>query len=143
MKASPHYGYIKDGRLQADTFREALRALDGKAVALTVEEYREKRSNQANRYYHGIVVDLIHRALIDGGWEITREGTHEMLKFRFLRVDKPIGNDGEYVTLVRSTTELDRQEFGDYIEACVRFAAEYLGVVIPPPMEQMQIDEAA
>ncbi len=142
MKGAQHFASFKDGKLQCQSFAAAVRefAAKGCAVVLTIEEYRDKRSNQANRYYWGIVVDTIHRALKESGWEITKEGTHEMLRFRFLREDRPIGEDGEFVTTVRSTTELDRQEFGDYIEACCRFAAEYLNTVIPAPNEQVAME---
>lgn len=142
MKLVQHYASFKDGKLRCPSFATAVRefAAKGCAVVLTIEEYRDKRSNQANRYYWGIVIDTIHRALKESGWEITKEGTHEMLRFRFLREDRPIGEDGEFVTTVRSTTELDRQEFGDYIEACCRFAAEYLNVVIPGPNEQVAME---
>lgn len=142
MKADKHYGYFRDGKLKADTFKEALRRLTGKPVVLTVSEFRETRSNQANRYYWGVVVELIHDALNDAGWEVTKEGTHDMLKFRFLREDKPIGNDGEFITTIKSTSELDTMEFGEYIEHCVRFAAEYLNTVIPPPGEQQELKAA-
>ena len=142
MKQVQHYASFKEGKLRCPSFASAIRefAAKGCAVVLTIEEFKDKRSNQANRYYFGVVVDLIHRALKESGWDITKEGTHELLRFRFLRENRPIGEDGEFVTTVRSTTELDRQEFGDYIEACCRFAAEYLNVVIPAPNEQVAME---
>ena len=142
MKPVEHFASFKDGKLRCPSFASAIRefAAKGCAVVLTIEEFKDKRSNQANRYYFGVVVDLIHRALKESGWDITKEGTHELLRFRFLRENRPIGEDGEFVTTVRSTTELDRQEFGDYIEACCRFAAEYLNVVIPGPNEQVAME---
>lgn len=136
-----YYGRFVQGKLHADTFRAALRALGarGVPVVLTVEEDKGSRSSQANRYYWGVVVELIHAGLKDLGHEVSREGTHELLKFRFLKEDKPIGSDGEFITTVRSTSELDKEEFGAYIEHCVRFASEYLNVVIPEPGTQMEI----
>jgi hypothetical protein len=139
-----HYGHFdRNGKLQCESFTKELRALKEKGVpvVLTCAEFKEKRSSQANRYYWGICVELIHRALNEGGIEISREGTHELLRVRFLSVDHPIGTDGEFVTRVRSTTELDKEEFGAYIERCVQFASEYLNVVIPPPGEQMSLIE--
>ena len=100
---------------------------------------KPKRSSPANRYYWGVVVELIYLALKDTGWEVNREGTHELLRVRFLSEDKPIGNDGEFVTRVKSTTELDSVEFGTYIERCKQFAAEYLNTVIPEPNEQLTL----
>jgi len=143
MKGVEHYGSFKNGKLVAGTFADAVRELSRKdcSVVLTIAEFRDKRSNQANRYYWGIVVEIIYRALKESGWEITREGTHEMLRFRFLREDRPLGEHGdEFVTTVKSTTELDRDEFRAYIERCVQFAAEYLNVVIPPPLVQEKLE---
>lgn len=141
--ASPiqHYGTFANGKLQANTFTAALRALSerGVPVVLTVEEFKVKRSNPQNRYYYGVVVALIANALRESGWEITNDGTHEMLKFRFLKEDRPIGDDGEFITTVKSTAELDKEDFGVYMDKCIRFAAEYLNLVIPEPGEQMQL----
>lgn len=142
MKPLKYHGYFDaSGKLQASAFVAALNDLKARRVpvVLTVEELKDKRSNQANRYYWGVVVELIYRALKESGWETTREGTHDMLKYRFLKEDKPLGGDGEFVTIVRSTTELDVQEFGAYIEHCIRFAAEYLNVVIPEPGTQQRL----
>ena len=140
-KQVKHYGYFRDGKLHADTFTAALRGLKERSVpvVLTVAEDKGSRSSQANRYYWGVVVELIHAGLKDAGHELTREGTHELLKFRFLKEDRPIRKDGEFVTFVKSTTELDKEEFGAYLEHCIRFAAEYLNVVIPEPGEQMEL----
>lgn len=148
MKPRFYGHWSAEGKLQAASFWSALNGFRSRSVPviLTVEEDKGKRSNQANRYYRGVVVYLIAEALRDAGWEpaeCSHEAVHEMLKYRFLKVDKPIGNDGEFVTRVKSTTELDKEEFGAYIEHCVRFAAEYLNVVIPPPMEQTKLDIAA
>lgn len=139
MKPERHFGYIKNGKLHADSFKAALRDLNGRALVLTVAEFRNTRSNPQNRYYWGVVVYMIRQALVESGWEITHEATHETLKFRFLKEDRPVGKDGEFITTVRSTTDLDTQEFSDYVEKCIQFAAEYLNVVIPPPLEQTKL----
>lgn len=140
-KQTKHYGYFRDGKFHADTFKAVLRGLKERnvPVVLTVAEDRGSRSSQANRYYWGVIVELIHAALKESGWEVSREGTHDLLKFRFLKEDRPLGTDGEFVTFVKSTTELNREEFGAYLEHCIRFAAEYLNVVIPEPGTQMEL----
>jgi hypothetical protein len=143
MKGVQHHGFWdKAGKLQCESFTKELRALKDKGVpvVLTVAEFKEKRSSPQNRYYWGCVVDTIHKALKESGWEISAEGTHELLRVRFLSEDHPIGNDGEFVTRVRSTTELDREEFGIYLEKCQQFAAEYLNVVIPEAGQQVAME---
>lgn len=144
MKPIRHHGYFRDGKLHADTFTAALRGLKerGVPVVLTVDEWKDKRSNPQNRYYRGVICELIGDALKDSGWEpkeCSNDAVHAMLKLRFLKEDRPIGKDGEFLTVVKSTTELDKEEFGAYIEHCIRFAAEYLNVVIPEPGQQMEL----
>lgn len=127
------------GKLKCSAFVEWLAAPGRESVTIIASDTKPKRSTPANRYYWGVVVELIYLALKDTGWEVNREGTHELLRVRFLSEDKPIGNDGEFVTRVKSTTELDSVEFGTYIERCKQFAAEYLNTVIPEPNDQLTL----
>ena len=78
------------------------------------------RSNGQNKYYFGVVVDMISE---ETGNE--PEETHELLKMRFL---KPMGK--------RNTTELTTQEFKIYIERIQIWAAQTLNIVIPDPNEK-------
>lgn len=147
-----HYAYFdKSGKLQCESFRLALAAMKSKGeangkpvdIVITLEELRNKRSSRANRYYWGVVVDLIARGLKDLGWEPSKcraEEVHEMLKREFLTVDEHV-RDGLFLRRTRSTKELDTKEFQEYLEHCCRFSAENLGVVIPPPGEQLEIEE--
>lgn len=130
---------MERGKLKCSAFVEWLAAPGRESVTIIASDTKPKRSSPANRYYWGVVVELIYLALKDTGWEVNREGTHELLRVRFLSEDKPIGNDGEFVTRVKSTTELDSVEFGTYIERCKQFAAEYLNTVIPEPNEQLTL----
>lgn len=137
-----HYGYFHKttGKLQCESFTTALAALKAKGVAIVLqcEEFKEKRSNPQNRYYHGVVVDLVRRGLKDLGWEpkaCSAEAVHEMLKREFLTVDEHV-KDGVFLKRTRSTTELDTAQFGEYLELCKQWAAENLGVAIPDPGEQ-------
>ncbi len=137
-----HFGYFHKttGKLQCESFTTALAALKAKGVAIVLqcEEFKEKRSNPQNRYYHGVVVDLVRRGLKDLGWEpkaCSAEAVHEMLKREFLTVDEHV-KDGVFLKRTRSTTELDTAQFGEYLELCKQWAAENLGVAIPDPGEQ-------
>lgn len=145
MKAIKHHGYFKDGRLHADTFKRDLDLYRerGVPVVLTVAEWKQTRSNQANRYYWGVVIPCIQSGLKEGGLtasEASTENVHLMLKARFLKQDKPIGNDGEFITIIPSTSTLSTDEFSQYIEHCVQFAAEYLNVIVPDPGNQVTLE---
>ena len=143
-KAAKHYGHFLNGKLQCESFARHMADLAklGGTVVLTAEPFRGKRSNDANGYYWKVVIGVIREGMKDAGFdpsECRPDAVHAMLKYRFLKVDKPIGSDGEFVTLVRSTTELNTEEFGQYLEHCVQFAAEYLNTIIPPPGEQVEM----
>lgn len=139
-----HYAYYdKQGKLQCESFKAAMAALKVKGVPIVLqcEEFKERRSNPQNRFYFGIVVDLVRRGLKDLGWEpktCSAEAVHEMLKREFLTVDEHV-RDGVFLKRTRSTTELDTAEFSQYLEHCKQFAAENLGVLIPDPNEQLEL----
>lgn len=139
MSKAKFYGYMENGVFQCRAFWDWMNAPGRESVTVTVSDTKPKRSSPQNAYYWAVVVELIFLALKEGGLEVNREGTHELLRVRFLSEDKPLGADGGFVTRVRSTTELDTLEFGTYLERCKQFAAEYLNVVIPEPNEQMSI----
>ena len=73
------------------------------------------RSDQQNKYYHGVVVKMISDHL---GYE--KDEMHEVLKKQFK---------------VESTAKLKSAEFKEYVENIVRWAASDLGLPIPDPSE--------
>jgi len=87
------------------------------------------RSEQQNRYYWGVVVDLL---AVNTGY--TPDEMHEALKFKFLRVRREKLPD-----TVRSTARLTKDEFCEYIEGIQRWAAVEMGVVIPDPDSVMLV----
>jgi hypothetical protein len=140
MKPEQHYGYYKDGRWHLDSFKDALRALQSKPVVLTVHEFVDKRSLQANNYYWK-VMEWMGEGLKDLGWEpkkCSKEAVHKMMAAEFLTIDEHV-KDGVFLKRTRSTTELDKQEFAAYLEHVIQYAAENVGIIIPPPGEQMEI----
>lgn len=99
-----------------------------------------RRSNQQNRYYWGLVVPMIRKGIKELGTDLTHEETHEFLKSRFNKDELVNPGTGEMVEIPLSTTRLTKSEFGEYIENIQRFASEFLGLVIPDPGEQMMIE---
>jgi hypothetical protein len=112
-------------RLPADQrrgFDAWLQTLTGERVTVTVEKYRDRRSTRANRYYFGVVVKLLAEHC---GYEV--DEMHETLAMKFLRIaDCPVTGAPRRQRTPKTST----QEFSNYVEACIRLAAE-LGVVIP------------
>jgi hypothetical protein len=81
------------------------------------------RSAQQNRYYWGVVVDLLS---VHTGY--TPDEMHEALKWKFLIIHR----DGLPDT-VKSTAKLTIYEFMEYIDNIQKWAARDMGCVIPDP----------
>lgn len=125
-----HFGHVSpEGKLELDApvvFKLAIRELAGKPVEITVKQKRNKRSDRANRFYFGVVVKLMAEHC---GYEV--DEMHEALAFRFLRIeDDPLTGSPRR----KRTPATDTKEFAEYVEACMRFGAEF-GVYIPEPGE--------
>lgn len=112
-------------------FKNVFRSFEGKRVTLTVGRYRKPRSDMENRYYWGVVVNMISDAM----GESDKEYVHEILKSLFLEEVKykTVGDRQIKLKRVKSTTELSTVEMESYMESIRRWAASFLGVVIPEP----------
>ncbi len=85
-------------------YRKALLSLEDKEIEVTVGKKRKTRSNEQNRYYHGIVVKLISEHT-----GFTPAETHEVLKSKFLKEFITFKNKDYEIT--KSTTRLTTKEF--------------------------------
>jgi hypothetical protein len=122
------YRLVLDDRA---AFLRYLRQFQGDEVALTVKKHRHSRSLQANAYYFGVVVKLLSEW---SGYEL--DEMHECLAMRFLRIeDDPITGAPRR----KRTPKCNSAEFAEFVDQCIRFAAEQ-GVVIPEPHH---VDDAA
>lgn len=131
-----YHGRVDGGKLilPGHKIRLEAKVFDGKEIELTIRKKRKRRSDPQNRYYFGVVVEMVRIGLKDMTGEIfNSDEAHDFLKMRFLK--RPLADtNGEQIgEKVLSTTKLDTIEFSEYIEQCCAFAAEYLGISIPPP----------
>jgi len=134
--------YVKDGRLRivwARHFKEDVARLEGKRLTITIEQRRKKRSIEQNAYYWGVVVSMIQEGLREVGYYMTKDEAHELVKFKFLR-RKIQNKQGETIETLGSTTNMTTVQFEEYILAVKDWALEYLGVSIPDPNEQMEVE---
>jgi len=115
------------------------RLFKGRDVIVTVQRKRKMRSLDQNAYYWAVIVPHICDAMNDAGELVTRQEVHEFLKFRFLRVQKIDEDAGEIIyEYGRSTSSLKTYEFCLYIDNCIMFGSEYLGITIPLPNEVLE-----
>lgn len=134
----------EDGKLtiiNRKGFLEHIKTLSGKKVVINVVKKISQRSSPQNAYYWSCVIKLVSQGFKELGHDLTKEGVHEFLKNRFLKQEIINPNTGEYIgDRIRSTTELNKSEFADYIAEIQRFAAEYLNIYIPDPNTQTTIN---
>ena len=117
-------------------FDSDLKEFAGKYVFVEVTRKRSTRSDNQNRYYWSGVIPMVRLGLKDLGYKLSIEDTHLFLRNKFL-LEEMVNGDGELIgSRVKSTTELNKMQFGDYISEIQQFSAEYLGVVIPDPETQ-------
>ncbi len=142
MKPILNYtGRVTGGQLKIvhrAKFDAELLHLEGDEVEIEVKK-KKRRSGQLNRYYWGVVVALIQEGMIDQGNDVSRNDVHYYLKYRFNYKELVNKNGGEVIQIPDTTTELTNTQFMEYMEKCKQFAAEFLSVVIPEPMEQLTL----
>lgn len=139
------YGYVKGGKLH---ILNRLRLTQGisemKNCDVQIEiKKKGKRSLPQNAYYWGVVVPEITHRLRELGNDVNGEVVHEYLKGRFNSNRIVVAATGEALDIPKSTTELNKEEFGSYVDRIIQFCAESLDLVIPPPNTQTAMFDVA
>jgi hypothetical protein len=127
------YGFIKDGELKIlnrKRFDSEIKAFPDCDVQITIKK-KGKRSTQQNRYYWGVIVDEIRHELLRRGNRFDAETIHEFLKQKFNSVKVVVETTGELIEMGKSTTEMNKDEFTEYIERIREWAAQSLELNIP------------
>jgi hypothetical protein len=138
-------GHIKDGRLKINknelpVFLHKISTQKNKPVNVIIESGC-KRSEQQNKYYWGVVVELIRLAINEiNGENFTAENIHDFLKERFLEGFEIHAATGELLNIRKSTTDNTTTKQEEYHEQCRQFAAEYLNIEIPLPNEKLTLN---
>ena len=140
MKDLKYFGKVDDCKLtifQRNDMVSGLQNLGSGFVEIIIR-LAGKRSSPQNRYYWGAMLPIVKDGLKGVGIEMSKEQTHEMLKYKFIKREF-ITSDGDILQSIGSTTELSTKEFNEYIESIQIWSAEYLNVNIPDPNEQTEI----
>lgn len=132
MDAMPCLGKVEKGKFipeDKERFRAAFYGHEGKRVRVTVDRFRNRRSTEQNKYYFGVIVPAIGKAI----GESDLEAVHDMLKAEFNHQIVAIGD--KEMKVPKSTAKLETVEFSEYMEKVRTFAAQFLSLYIPDPME--------
>lgn len=119
-------GKVEKGKLMLDDpsrYLVRLSSLEGKRIELTVRKQRETRSDNQNRYYWGVII-----AILSEHCGYTTDEMHDALKFKFLS-DRNADDKG--LVKMRSTAKLSTDEFIQYTNQIVMWAAQEMNVYIP------------
>jgi hypothetical protein len=131
-------GDIKGYCLHLDTGFEtihAMKELEGKRVEVSIKEWKNTRSNRANRYYWSVVIPSVFQAFAENGIKLinTNQG-HEMLRRKFLMEEVKI--NGKPFMIPKSTTEMKVDEFANYIFVVVEYLRDFYNYTVPKATEQ-------
>lgn len=99
----------------------------GKTVVIDVKEGKIARSNQANAYAHKLI------GLIAEHQGESLESIKKQIKHRIGLIEKEMIN-GELITAIRSTADLNKEEFSQFIEQIIA-VCQYLEIKYPVPDE--------
>lgn len=119
------FGRIKEGQVQIQRFyKKEIEKLEGKSVE--IKPLANSRSSQQNRYMWGVVYKIIGDDL-----GMIPEEVHEIYKKKYLSYEKEV--KGKRYTFIKSTTDLNTLEFGEYLDKVILHATSELGIIIPEP----------
>lgn len=121
-------GKIINGKVllySPELYLNHVKSLEGKIIVATLAKLSKPRTNPQNKYYWGVVVDMIQKELGDE----RKEDTHDALRLMFLM------DNSSKIPRLKSTTQLNTVEFKEYLESIVRWAASFLEMYIPDPNE--------
>lgn len=120
---------------------QAVSTFEGKDCMFTIEPVKNKRSSQQNRYYHGVIIPIVKNCLKEAGYVMTNEDVHDLLKMKFLRETLFVNEDtGDITERTKSTTELSKSAFMDYVAEIRQFTLEYFNTDIPEPNEEIMLN---
>jgi hypothetical protein len=130
-------GRVVDGKVQFDNralLDAALTRWDGR-VTVTIAPETETRRQKANRFYWAAVVKPIAEHIGHSS-----DQTHEILKYKFnsevVEMVDPATGEAEELRVPKTTAKLSVEDFSVYVDSCVMWAAEFLGIVIEDPQER-------
>lgn len=91
----------------------------------TIKKERKPRSNQQNRYMHGVIFKMIADEIGDSVKEVKLA-----MKIKFLKYETIGGLEA-----IRDTSDLSTVELEDFNEKVRRWASSFLNLYIPLPNE--------
>lgn len=141
MTKAEHRGYITDSGkliiLNRHRMEEDLRHFKPCDVDIIVKK-RGKRSILQNAYYFGVVVKEVQLRFRELGHDVDTDTVHEFLKQKFW-FEQIVTPQAEVIQVPKSTTEMNKDEFSEYIERIKDWAGAVLEIYIPEANTQVEM----
>lgn len=137
MTKTDAIGTVKNGKLaiiNKDRLHEDLRQFKDCDVDIIIKK-RGRRSLLQNAYYWGCVVKEVQLRFRELGHDVETDDVHEFLKQKFHN-EQIVTPQAEVITVPKSTTEMNKGEFVEYVERIRDWAADTLEIFIPDPGQQ-------
>jgi hypothetical protein len=122
---------------------DAVKNFEGKDCMFTIEKVKKTRSNDQNSYYWGVCMPIVQNGLKDATGEFrTSENIHYNILLKMFAPEREIINTdtGECIREKISSSEMSTSQFMDYIAEIQKWAAEFLGIQIPDPNENLTLE---
>lgn len=117
-------------------FAKMLKPYEGEKVLVQITKRSTRRSYKQNSYLWGVVYHELQQGLTELGNRFTAEEVHELCKVKFLsRKEFPDPETGEMLTVVQSTADLSKDDFGEYVDNIKEWAKDYFSIDISEPYE--------
>lgn len=140
MTKTEFFGYVKDGQLTAlnkGRIAQDLKTFPDCDVVVVIKK-RGKRSSKANAYYWAVVVKEIQLRFRELGHDVETDDVHEFLKQKF-HSEKIVTPQCEVIEVPKSTTEMNKDEFTEYLTRIIEWAASTLEIYIPEAGQQTEM----
>lgn len=122
---------------------DAIKSFNGFDVVVTIAKVKKKRSNQQNNFYWGVCVPLIQKGLLDATGELRsiKDIHYKILLPLFAPINEIVNtNTGECIEEKLTSSDLTTTQFCTYILEIQKWANEFLGIDIPNPNEEIELN---
>lgn len=112
----------------------------GKQVSVKFIRKGSKRTSPQNRYLFGVVYKTIQIRLHElGHIGLDVEDVHTIMKLKFNH-ETILAESGEYLEVPKTTSDLTKTEFSEYIDQIREWALDFLDIYIPGPNEKLELN---
>lgn len=106
----------------------------GKRIEISYKVVDDHDTSRQRGYYRGVVVPNVRLGFLNLGVRMSEAKVHEELR-RMSSVGVHFIDIGpNTIQDVKSTADFEKEDWQEYIDEVIQFAAEHLNVVVPEPV---------